>query len=446
MSEKKNILILAANPKTTDHLRLDKEIREIREGLRRSKYRDLFEIESRVAVRIKDFQRALLDHNPYIVHFTGHGNKDGIYVEDDMGMPFSVKREALPELFELFKDKVECVILSACFSKSQANLIRRHINYVIGMKRDILDDAAIEFAIGFYDALGAGRNVEDSFKLGIIAAKFEHPDQSSIPILIKKPKEEAGMNTTGDKPKTIAIRSMAGLQDDVIKKDKVDDILDLTDHFNGRFLQNGTWEDIKQEVSSFLKSTITAGKDYHFYIPLHCSLAFFVGRELPVKYGADISIYQPAPGSGRQLWQHSGVDADIKDADDWIIEEHEINPGGTKMGVALSVTHNIRANVETFIRKHIPGISRLVHVSLPKPKPGSIKSADHAFDASYEAVMAIREKYRELGVSRVHLFMAAPNVFSFYLGQHSILLRNITMYEYNLDSGIHDDYFPSIQI
>jgi hypothetical protein len=36
----KKILILAANPLETAHLRLDKEMREIEEGLRRSKWRD----------------------------------------------------------------------------------------------------------------------------------------------------------------------------------------------------------------------------------------------------------------------------------------------------------------------------------------------------------------------------------------------------------------------
>ena len=36
----KKILILAANPLETAHLRLDEEMREIEEGLRRSKWRD----------------------------------------------------------------------------------------------------------------------------------------------------------------------------------------------------------------------------------------------------------------------------------------------------------------------------------------------------------------------------------------------------------------------
>jgi hypothetical protein len=42
----KKILILSANPKDTARLRLDEEVHEIEEGLRRSKCRDQFEIQS----------------------------------------------------------------------------------------------------------------------------------------------------------------------------------------------------------------------------------------------------------------------------------------------------------------------------------------------------------------------------------------------------------------
>jgi hypothetical protein len=60
----KTILVLAANPKGTDPLRLGEEMREIQAGLDRSKYRDHFRIEQRWAVTPTDLRRALLDSNP----------------------------------------------------------------------------------------------------------------------------------------------------------------------------------------------------------------------------------------------------------------------------------------------------------------------------------------------------------------------------------------------
>ena len=41
------------------------------------------------------------------------------------------------------------------------------------MKRAIGDEAAIKFAVGFYDALGAGRDFESAFKFGCSAIAWK---------------------------------------------------------------------------------------------------------------------------------------------------------------------------------------------------------------------------------------------------------------------------------
>jgi hypothetical protein len=183
----KKILVLAANPKATPQLRLEEEVREIEEGLRRAEHRDRFEIRSKWAVRRRDLRRALLDNKPHIVHFAGHGTGNGLMVEDEMGYAVTVSREALSGLFEMFSGKVECVVLSSCYSGTQAAAISKHIDYVIGMEKEINDRAAIEFAVGFYDAIGAGETVEEAFKFGRNAVHLEFPDQLEylIPVLKK---------------------------------------------------------------------------------------------------------------------------------------------------------------------------------------------------------------------------------------------------------------------
>lgn len=186
---RRKILILAANPKTTPRLRLDEEFREIEEGLRRSKHRDQFEISSRIAVRLRDIRRVLLDYEPHIVHFAGHGEKDGLLVEDELGMAMLISSKALAGLFKLASNHVECVILSACYSAPQADAIGKHINYVIGMRGEIEDKVAIEFAAGFYDALGAGKSVEEAFEFGRMAIRLYNMPDQFVPILHKKHRE-----------------------------------------------------------------------------------------------------------------------------------------------------------------------------------------------------------------------------------------------------------------
>jgi hypothetical protein len=173
----KKILILSANPVNTSKLRLDEEVREIQSALERSRHREEFELIPRLAVRIDDLRRALLDHSPQVVHFSGHGDgTDGIALEDNSGYVQLVSTEALSNLFKLFKDTVECVLLNACYSETQAEAIYQHINCVIGMKRAITDKAAIHFSKAFYDTLGAGRSYEDAFDFGC-----NNIDLNSIP-------------------------------------------------------------------------------------------------------------------------------------------------------------------------------------------------------------------------------------------------------------------------
>lgn len=78
MKKKTRILILAANPKDSTRLRLDEEIRDIKEGIHRSKFRDQFEIKTWTAVRSKDIRRLMLRYKPEILHFCGQGEKKGL--------------------------------------------------------------------------------------------------------------------------------------------------------------------------------------------------------------------------------------------------------------------------------------------------------------------------------------------------------------------------------
>jgi len=181
----RKILILAANPKNTAKLRLDEEVREIQQGLERSKHRDRFVMESRWAVRPDDLRRSLLDFEPQIIHFSGHGaGADGLMLEDETGQAKFVSADALARFFSLFKG-IECVLLNACYSEVQADAIYPHVDYVVGMNQAVGDRAAIKFATGFYDALAAGRSYEDAYQFGCSAIDFEDVlhQQHLIPVI-----------------------------------------------------------------------------------------------------------------------------------------------------------------------------------------------------------------------------------------------------------------------
>ena len=181
------ILVLTANPKIPNHepLRLDAEVRQIEEALRRSQHRDRFQLKTQLATRTEDLRRALLDHQPQIVHFSGHGSgENGLVLENDAGTMQPVSTEALEHLFAASEyPEIECVLLNACYSKIQAKAIHQIVDCVIGMNQPIGDKAAVQFAIGFYDALGAGRSYEEAYNYGRSAISAAGISEYEIPVL-----------------------------------------------------------------------------------------------------------------------------------------------------------------------------------------------------------------------------------------------------------------------
>jgi hypothetical protein len=179
------ILFLAANPKGTGQIRLDEEARTIEERLREASLRDRFDLKTAWAVRWGDLSRCLLEYQPKIVHFSGHGaSSSEIILEADRGGTFIVPADTLNDLFRILKDDIRCVVLNACWSERQAQAIAQHIDCVVGMTRPVEDEAAIHFAAGFYRGLGFGRSVQTAFDLGVNELAALVPSNRDIPRLI----------------------------------------------------------------------------------------------------------------------------------------------------------------------------------------------------------------------------------------------------------------------
>jgi hypothetical protein len=179
------ILFLAANPKDSQPLRLDAEVRAIDQSLQRAEFRNRFDLRQHWAVQVMDIQEHLLRHKPDIVHFSGHGSRASeIILEDVSGSSRSVPTRALGQLFSVLKDNIKCVVLNACYSEQQAKAIAQSIDCVVGMSKAIGDEAAIGFAAAFYQALGYGRDVRTAFDLGCVQINLEGLNEQDTPKLL----------------------------------------------------------------------------------------------------------------------------------------------------------------------------------------------------------------------------------------------------------------------
>ncbi|RLC82101.1 MAG: hypothetical protein DRJ03_19460 [Chloroflexi bacterium] len=205
------ILFLAANPVDTISLRLDEELRAIDRKLRQSEFRDIFELEQQWAVRVSDLQEFLLRHKPHIVHFSGHGSQSSeIVFQDDSGYGRPVSVRALSSLFSTLKDNIRCVVLNACYSENQAQVIAQHIECVVGMSRAITDPAAISFASSFYQALGFGRSIKTAFELGCGQIDIEGLSEQDTPKLLTLRSDPR--NISFQSPSDRALQPESGMQ------------------------------------------------------------------------------------------------------------------------------------------------------------------------------------------------------------------------------------------
>src|SRR5690349_12656196 len=95
------ILFLSANPAGIPQLKLEEEFNQIYDKLR-SVPRDEFELVQRHTIHIKDLQKVLLEQEPQIVHFSGHGSeKSTLIFQNEDGQSEEVQSRVLTDLFKV---------------------------------------------------------------------------------------------------------------------------------------------------------------------------------------------------------------------------------------------------------------------------------------------------------------------------------------------------------
>jgi hypothetical protein len=193
------ILFLSAIPAETEPLELIKECNTINQKIRSSVGRELFKLEQRHDISIKWLIEELLNYNPQILHFSGHGSEKSalIFKNENTGEIEEVPPSGLSEVFRVLGKNIDLVFLNACYSEKQATAIAKHVNCVIGMSDAIPDDTAIEFASTFYSSLGFGKNIQDAFDLAMIQLGLLSMSGDRIPKLIVKEGMDASKISIG---------------------------------------------------------------------------------------------------------------------------------------------------------------------------------------------------------------------------------------------------------
>ena len=185
MRSKTRILFMSASLRNEQHIEVVREAEIIRECLRRSQFRDNIEFYPYHCTTVTSLQRALLDAEYDIVHISGHGAKSGIVLNDSDGKSYVVPPQALAKEFQDYSPPIRCIILNACYSVAQGRLISMGVPFTIAMNGRIDDCAALLFSERFYDAIGAGRDIEFAYDRGCNAVALSLAGARFSPLMLQ---------------------------------------------------------------------------------------------------------------------------------------------------------------------------------------------------------------------------------------------------------------------
>jgi hypothetical protein len=191
MEQQIKVLLIFANPGNLEQpdnaspLRTGREDRIIQEAIKFGRYRDNITLTIHHAATIHDLRRALLEDEYHLVHISSHGTNKGLVLENEAGQACTIPPSALAEQLQAYRATLRCVLLNACYSTHQGHLISLGIPYTISMDGTVHDKAAIEFSRGFYDAIGAGKDVDFAYEEGRRNVALTAPQAAFQSLLLK---------------------------------------------------------------------------------------------------------------------------------------------------------------------------------------------------------------------------------------------------------------------
>ena len=256
--------------------------------------------------------------------------------------------------------------------------------------------------------------------------------------------QEGILVTAMPAPKVYGVKSFEHAFDHL--EHRCEDVLDFVPVFDERYIRSDAdWSGkLYPELREFLVDAATKNDRLRLALDVHASLAFVAGSILNIKSGRTIEIEQRV--LAKSVWSADDLPLDPK----WPYLDFsvtEIDLSRPEIAIAVGVTHNITADVLAFVEQSLPRVGKILNCI-----PGTGASARfvvcgrHAFDLAEALVKKVVE-LRVDGTRRLnHLFIAAPNTFTFFTGQRQVALSPVRLYEFDFEGGRAGSYCPSLTL
>lgn len=176
------VAFVAANPLRLPALRLAEEAKAIEDKLRGTSNR--FRFQWSWGAGPDDLLDAVVAASPDVLHFAGHGGKNGaLLLQTADGATHPVLPEALASLIAARPRRPRLVVLNCCYSAILANALRPHVDAVVGMRDEVDDDAARQFAVQLYRALAQRDSLTTAFDTARAALRVHNLPADHLPQL-----------------------------------------------------------------------------------------------------------------------------------------------------------------------------------------------------------------------------------------------------------------------
>ena len=345
------------------------------------------------------------------------------------------ERSAVGKMRKLWRDHLgvddyELRLLARTLSLSEATdslddlreVLDPHFR-VVGLRRIPADESSFPYDDVVFQWLAQGRLEHDRESL---MATCERDD------LLAGPGEEGR--------KVYGVKSFEHATDRL--EDRCASVLDLVPQFNDRQIRpEADWHGtLYPELRQFLLDAAQSGERLRLTLDAHLTLSFAAGSVLDIKSGRIVELEQRT--IGKAIWSADDMSAQA-DWPQWAFETTALDDEHDDVAVAIGLTHDIGEAVTDYIESTALPVGKLLKAK-PERGPGvmAVACGRHAFDLAEALTAEIRRARGKQG--RIHLFLAGPGGFSFFLGQRHVAIGPLILYEYDFEGARDWSYEPSL--
>ncbi len=166
MADEVRVLVVTCSPPKHDRIDAMFDFKKVNQRIETSRYHELLKLKLLPEPTAAELQDLLADFNPHVLHLAAHGSPDGIYLRStDRNRGRLLEKKLLVRLFAA-SDSLRIVVLNSCETEAVGAALLGTVDFVISMRVEISDKAAIAFASSFYNGLALNKSVKTAAAMG----------------------------------------------------------------------------------------------------------------------------------------------------------------------------------------------------------------------------------------------------------------------------------------